>query len=423
MDFRQTSDSHIRNTFDSTHYELLEKIGEGGFGKVFKARQINTGQLVAIKFLALDPHSEEAQKRRYVDRFKRETLLSSKLDHPNIVRLLDQGHCGENLLYGVFEYVDGQSLRDYFAANGAMSAPEAQDIMSQVLDALIHAHKNGVIHRDIKPANIMLSQGGAKLHAKILDFGIGTLTKETRHSEFNTLTLTQETLGTPSYSAPEQLRGEPATESTDLYVWGLVFLECLTGTPVITGSSIASVYHKQLSNTQVPMPNALLGHPISELLRRVLQKSPTERVITGEETYQALSHVNMASLVGQIGTFKGPASHEDTTVILRDDEPDHPNHVDYTSFTERKQITVLAVRFSVSLLEERDSDLDVLDTICKSHREHCLDTATRFGAYYVAVWVIQRCSILDTRQQVTMILAFVHAPHLILLVIYPSEMH
>ncbi|MFC0118933.1 TOMM system kinase/cyclase fusion protein [Pseudoalteromonas xiamenensis] len=383
MPYTQISDQYIKTSFLASNYTLLEKIGEGGFGKVYKAKQLNTDQFVAIKFLAIQPYSEEESKQRYIERFKRETMLSSKLHHPNIVRLLDQGQCNENLLYAVFEYVDGQSLRTFLTSNGPMSPLDAQDIMLQLLDALIHAHQHGIIHRDIKPANIMLSKGGARTHAKILDFGIGTLTQDSRHQEFNTLTLTQETLGTPSYSAPEQLRGEPATESTDLYVWGLLFLECLTGIPAVSGSSLASIYHKQLSDAQVPVPQALLGHPIAGLLRRVLHKNPNDRVITGEEAYQELTRMNMANLVGALGTFRAVNVPNESTVILRDDEPNYPLHSDYTFFTERKQITVLAVRFSIALIPGSDSDLDVLDALFKSHRGHCLDIATRFGAYHV----------------------------------------
>ncbi|WMN61498.1 TOMM system kinase/cyclase fusion protein [Pseudoalteromonas xiamenensis] len=383
MPFTQISDQYIKTAFHSVNYTLLEKIGEGGFGKVYKAKQLNTDQFVAIKFLAIQSYSEEKSKQRYIERFKRETILSSKLHHPNIVRLLDQGQCNENLLFAVFEYVDGQSLKTYLTANGQMSPLVTQDIMLQILDALIHAHQHGIIHRDIKPANIMLSKGGARTHAKILDFGIGTLTQDSRHQEFNTLTLTQETLGTPSYSAPEQLRGEPATERTDLYVWGLLFLECVTGIPAVTGSSLASIYHKQLSDAQVPIPQALLGHPVAGLLRRLLHKNANDRVITGEEAYLELSHMNMANLVGVLNSFKPTNLPSESTVILRNDEPNHPLQTDYTFFTERKQITVLAVRFSISSINNSESDQDVLDALFKSHRGHCLDIATRFGAYHV----------------------------------------
>ncbi|MBQ4811373.1 TOMM system kinase/cyclase fusion protein [Pseudoalteromonas luteoviolacea] len=383
MSLTHFSDPYIENRFDSAQYELLYKIGEGGFGKVFKARNKNTDQTVAIKFLALEPHLEEAKKKRYIERFKRETALSGQLEHPHIVRLLDKGQVDEHLLFGVFEYIEGQSLREYLMQEGALDAVNATDIMLQVLDALIHAHKKGIIHRDIKPANIMLTQAGAKTHAKILDFGIGTLTQENRHQDFSTITLTQETIGTPSYSAPEQLRGEPASEKTDLYVWGLVLLECLTGMPAVTGSSVASIYHKQLSDVHIPIPSALLGHPLSGLLRRVLQKNATERVISGQEIYSELNLMNVSNLVGILADVQAQHGYDDNTVVLRNDDPNSPLAHDYTTLTERKQITVLALRLSAKRLNDSAKDLDIIDTLFKSQRNHCIDIATRFGAYHV----------------------------------------
>jgi len=383
MSLSQFSDQLIHEQFNVTQYQLLHKIGEGGFGKVFKATQINTGQTVAIKFLAIEPHCEEQQKQRYIERFKRETELSSQLQHPNIVRLLDKGQINDNLLYGVFEFIEGQSLREHLIQEGALNAVDAKEVMLQVLDALVHAHQNGIVHRDIKPANIMLSKTGAKTHAKILDFGIGTLTQDSRQADFNTLTLTQETLGTPSYSAPEQLRGEPATTKTDLYVWGLVFLECLTGLPAISGSSIAAVYHKQLSDMQVSIPSSLLGHPIADLLRRVLIKNATDRVITGDTLYQEVSQVNMSNLVGVLADYRAQQQADDETLIMRGDGPTASSMQHYTAHIERKHITVLAMRLSSKVISDKDLDLDVIDTLFKSQRNHCIDIATRYGATHV----------------------------------------
>ncbi|TMP38816.1 TOMM system kinase/cyclase fusion protein, partial [Pseudoalteromonas citrea] len=382
MSLTQFSDQYITDRFDSAHYELIHKIGEGGFGKVFKAKHKNTDQFVAIKFLALEPHLEEQKKQRYIERFKRETQLSSQLQHPHIVRLLDKGQIDEHLLFGVFEYVDGISLRQHLTQEGALNAVDATDVMLQVLDALIHAHSKGIIHRDIKPANIMLAKSGAKTYAKILDFGIGTLVSEHRQPDFNTLTLTQETLGTPSYSAPEQLRGEPATTKTDLYVWGLVYLECLTGLPAITGSSIASIYHKQLSDVNVPLPAPLLGHPLASLLRRILKKNAIERVITSQESFNELTSINVANLVGIL--TKGEAQHgfDDETVILRKDAEQSSN-TNHTQLTERKQITVLALKISIAEVNTNTKDLDVIDALNKAQLNQCVDIATRFNAYHV----------------------------------------
>ena len=225
----------ISDLFDSPDYKLLEKIGEGGFSRVYRARQINTDQIVAIKILTLhskagsrfkterESESDILKNERYVERFERETLLCSRLKHPNIVYLLDKGKTQQGGFFAVFEYVEGLTLKDTLLFNGPLTATDTADIMSQVLDALAHAHSQGVIHRDLKPENIMLTKAGTKTHAKVLDFGIGALAQEARQLDYKSLTLTKETLGTPSYSAPEQLRGEPPTPKTDLYVWGLVF--------------------------------------------------------------------------------------------------------------------------------------------------------------------------------------------------------
>lgn len=169
MNKKQSAPFSIEQLFKSDTYTLLEKIGHGGFGQVFKAKHLTTNQFVAIKFLTLNPEFDDDKKRRYIDRFERETLLSSRLQHPNIVRLLDKGVCDESLLYAVFEYVDGDTLRYVLNEQGALNPVETSMVMGQVLDALAHAHEQGVIHRDVKPANIMLVKTGAKLHVKVLD--------------------------------------------------------------------------------------------------------------------------------------------------------------------------------------------------------------------------------------------------------------
>ncbi len=374
----------ITEQFDSPAYQLLEKIGEGGFGRVYRAKQINTGQIVAIKFLSVSPEFDYAKRVRYIERFERETLLGSRLQHPHIVRLLDKGSC-EDLLYAVFEYVDGKTLKQTLAESGTLSAVETAEVMTQVLDALAHAHQQGVIHRDIKPANIMLSKSGAKTHAKVLDFGIGTLVNEARLQDYKSITLTQETLGTPSYSAPEQLRGEPPTLKTDLYVWGLVFIECLTGQPAMSGSSLASVFHKQLSQSNVPLPATIVGHPIAALLRRVLQKKAHERSVNAQELYKELAQINFSNLVGDIAAAQEHKNHHDITVLNSDfDETIINDKAAYhTGLTERKQITALSINLSAHAVSDEIIDYEVVDTLLRDQKNQCLDTAIRYGAYHV----------------------------------------
>lgn len=385
-----SSPDSVKQLFKSDTYSLMEKIGHGGFGQVYKAKHVTTDQFVAIKFLTLNPEFDDEKKRRYIDRFERETLLSSRLQHPNIVRLLDKGVCGEDLLYAVFEFVDGDTLRYVLSENGPLTPVETGQVMAQVLDALTHAHEQGVIHRDIKPANIMLVKTGAKLHVKVLDFGIGTLVNEARQLDYKSITLTQETLGTPSYSAPEQLRGEPPTPKTDLYVWGLVFIECLTGAPAISGSSLAAVFHKQLSASNVPLPAALAGHPISALLRRVLNKKTNERVATAADIYQELGQLNFSTLVGDFSTGSSRTPHQDTTtamnadstMVMQDTMVSDAGHT-FTNMTERKQITVLCVCLDVIAVNDMDIDNEVVGTLHRDQIVQCQDIAIRYGGFHV----------------------------------------
>ncbi|NQZ07979.1 MAG: TOMM system kinase/cyclase fusion protein [Algicola sp.] len=385
MTIQTISDESIAEHFNSQAYQLFEKIGEGGFGRVYRAKQVNTGQIVAIKFLSLSTEFDEAKKQRYIERFERETLLCSRLQHPNIVRLLDKGRCGD-LLYAVFEYVEGKTLRQTLLDAGSLFPVEAAEIMAQVLDALSHAHEQGVIHRDIKPANIMLTKTGAKTHAKILDFGIGTLVNEVRQLDYKSITLTQETLGTPSYSAPEQLRGEPPTTKTDIYVWGLVFIECLTGQPTISGASLAAVFHKQLSQSNVPLPAALAGHTVAALLRRVLQKKANERAADAGELYNEFTQLNFSTLVGDL-TNQSKRSHagsETTAVHVGDDETQLHYSSTQTSLTERKQISTLCVALNMRATgDETAIDYEVADALHRDQKSQCVDIAVRFGAFHV----------------------------------------
>jgi TOMM system kinase/cyclase fusion protein len=381
----------VTQRFSSEQYRLHEKIGQGGFGQVYKATQLNTGQTVAIKFLTLDSDSDEQRQQRNIERFHRETSLCSRLQHPNIVRLLDKGVCDQDLVYAVFEYVEGQSLKDILEIQGPLAPSDAANIMAQVLDALAHAHSQGVIHRDLKPANIMLTKSGARDHAKILDFGIGTLTNDERKQDFKTLTLTHESLGTPSYSAPEQLRGELPTVKSDLYVWGLVFIECLTGHPAITGTTLASIFHKQLSQSNVPMPVSIAGHPLAGLLQRVLNKHTQERAGDAAGLYDRLSQINVSSLVNiprEPSVERVAELANAPTMVDFQETQVNSHHAFNTGRTERKQISALCVTLNmmVSSSEADDSgsvDHEVIDALHRDQKAQCIDIAVRYGAHHV----------------------------------------
>lgn len=257
---------------------MLSKLGEGGFSQVFKARQRATGQEVAVKILQPLHAADEG----LVARFQREMRLCARLYHPHIVRLIDSGRTATGRLYTVFEYVPGRTLGDVLATEGALPPWEAAHLMLQVLDALGCAHKLGIVHRDLKPQNIMLTNTGLRRNAMVLDFGLGTLSDEDRREELSRITRTRDTLGTPAYAAPEQLRGEPVTARTDLYAWGLIFVECLTGKRVVEGSRLQDLIFKQLGPEPVVLPEWLASHRLGRLLRRATEKNPQARDVTAQ---------------------------------------------------------------------------------------------------------------------------------------------
>src|SRR5689334_20249654 len=157
-------------TFDG-RYEILAKLGEGGFGVVHKARQLTTGQPIALKILRLAEQGGAAQADRRVTRFLRETRLCAQLHHPNIVQLVDSGQIEDGTLYTAFAFAPGDDLAALLEREGALAPPEARHLMLQVLDALACAHAAGVVHRDLKPSNIMVIPTGARRNALVLDFG------------------------------------------------------------------------------------------------------------------------------------------------------------------------------------------------------------------------------------------------------------
>jgi serine/threonine protein kinase/tetratricopeptide (TPR) repeat protein len=275
-------------------YRILEKLSNGGFGVVYKAEQLATGQTVAIKGIRrFGPTPADDEKR--LARFQREVRLCAQLHHPNIVRLIDSGWIDQSM-YAVFEYVPGHNLAEVLAEEGRLAPVECGRLMGQVLDALSCAHDVGIIHRDLKPANIMVTPTGARRNATVLDFGIGGVLREAQGLDEKTLTTTFERMGTPAYSSPEQLRGRVLTPQTDIYSWGLVFLECLTGNRAIDGETIAEVMHRQLDETPVPIPRALKGHPLDELLRTATAKNATYRRYSARELLARLDACPLAAL-------------------------------------------------------------------------------------------------------------------------------
>lgn len=274
-------------------YEIEGLLGRGGFGVVYKAKQRTTGQLVAIKTLL--PQATSRRHEQLIGRFMRETRLCAQLYHPNIVQLIDAGKTAEGQLYTVFAYVPGKSLSQILADEGALDPEEARHLMLQVLDALACAHACGIVHRDLKPGNIMVIATGARRNALVLDFGIGTIVTGMSATEHERLTGTSDVIGTPGYAAPEQLNRLESSAATDLFAWGLVFIECLTGRPVYSGFTLQQILFKQLGAEPVSIPVALQHHPLGRLLEEVTRKDPAARP---QDTAALLKRLEACSLRG-----------------------------------------------------------------------------------------------------------------------------
>lgn len=257
-------------------YELERLLGEGGYGVVYQARQLSTGQYVALKILRLDKIKAKDGSVNEVARFEREMQLIGRLNHPNIVKLIDFGTMDNGQLYTVIEYIDGIDLATLLEQEGAMRPSEAKYLMTQVLEALGATHALGIVYRDLKPQNIMITTHGVRRGVKLLDFGISGLIEDVRDKDYKNLTQDGKINGTPSYMAPEQLRALPPTPQTDIYAWGLVFLEMLLGHQVISDESYVEVLAKQISSEPIEIPEELVEQPLGEILARALEK-PLDR--------------------------------------------------------------------------------------------------------------------------------------------------
>lgn len=282
------------------NYTFFEKIGEGTCGYVFKAEQRNTRKKVAIKTIKFIETNSEQDRQEQIIRFEKEIQLCARINHPNIIELVDNGYSAIGEPYAVFEYIEGITLKEFLLLKKGLSGNEMAQIMQQVLDGLVAIHAKGIVHRDLKPENIMVSEHGTNYTVKIIDFGIAANISDFYVKEFQNLSSTQNQLGSPKYSSPEQLMGDIQSTNSDLYAWGLIVIECLTGQAVVNGATIAEVFQRQLMPSPVPIPLVIIDHDLTCLLRRVLKKKPTNRVKETQAVLKEFDSINFSNLSGNI---------------------------------------------------------------------------------------------------------------------------
>jgi eukaryotic-like serine/threonine-protein kinase len=246
-------------------YELEELVGSGGMSSVYKAHDRLLERSVAIKIL----HEQYTGDDDYVERFRREARSVAQLTHPNIVTVIDRGE-QDGRQFIVFEYVEGENLKELLDREGPLSPEEAIDVGVQVARGLSFAHSQGLVHRDVKPQNVLLDGDG---RAKVTDFGIA------RSLDVEGVTITGTVMGTSNYIAPEQARGQPVDDQTDVYSLGCVLYELLAGEVPYGGENFVSVAMRHVND---PVPSVGDARPdvpprLDDAIQRAMAKDHRER--------------------------------------------------------------------------------------------------------------------------------------------------
>src|SRR5262245_14303064 len=251
-------------------YEIESLIGSGGMGEVYKAHDGRLNRTVAIKRMVADD----------VNRFQSEARAIAAINHPHICQIYDVGPD-----YLVLEYLQGEPL------GGPVTRDEAVRLASQIADALHAAHERGILHRDLKPANVMVVRQGGTPHAKLVDFGVARLTASDTNA---TRTVAGDVIGTPAYMSPEQANGQSLDARSDVFSFGAVLYELLTGTRAFTGDTTAQILSAVLRDDPGPLeaPAAL-----QQIVKRCLAKDPERRFQTMADVKQALQHLRAVAEV------------------------------------------------------------------------------------------------------------------------------
>ena len=276
-------------------YRLVESLGQGGMATIFRALDTQLGRDVAIKLL----RPEYLEDPDFSSRFRQEAQNAASLNHPNVVSVYDYGEDPSGP-YIVMEFVDGEDLASILRRTGPLPPAQAARIAAAVARALAAAHARGIVHRDVKPGNVLIGRDG---RVKVVDFGIARAVAEAQ------MTLPGTTLGSVHYFSPEQARGEPATNESDIYSLGIVLFEMLTGTRPWEGDSAASVALARLTG---PVPDPVLVRPsippdLAAITRKALAQSPIDRFSSAASMADALETSRTAAAAGAAAGTAGAA--------------------------------------------------------------------------------------------------------------------
>ena len=257
-------------------YEILQLLGQGGMGAVYKARDKELDRIVALKLI----RSEFAKNPEILRRFKQELILARQVTHRNVIRIYDLGQA-DGIKFITMDFVEGRDLRQLLVEKGKFPPEQAARIMLQICRALEAAHTEGVIHRDLKPQNIMLDSGG---RVYVMDFGIA------RSAHLPGMTQTGALIGTPEYMSPEQARGEKLTERSDLFSLGVIFYELLTGqSPYPADAPLGTLWKRLQEKPKPPVDvDPTIPKPLNDIVMKALEVEPEDRWARAREMAQQL---------------------------------------------------------------------------------------------------------------------------------------
>jgi serine/threonine-protein kinase len=261
------------------HYRIESVAARSGMASIFRGTDLRTGRPVAIKV----PHPEMECDPVFFDRFHREQEIGKKLDHPGVMKVMVED--GRSRVYMVMEWVDGRLLRQVLNERGKFSPERAVRIALKICEALEYIHNQGVVHRDLKPENIMID---AEDNIKLIDFGIAAHTGA-RRLTFSKFT---QTMGTPDYISPEQVKGKRGDARSDIYALGVMLYEMLTGKVPFTGPNAFIIMNDRLLNNPIP-PREIdptISPQLQEMIYRALERDPKNRYAKAREFAWDLEH-------------------------------------------------------------------------------------------------------------------------------------
>jgi serine/threonine protein kinase/formylglycine-generating enzyme required for sulfatase activity len=285
----------------ANHFLLVEKIGQGGMGAVYKAIHTEMGRICAIKVLTSMGADDEAAQSR----FKREAQMASRIDNSHVVIIYDFGRMEGGMAYLAMEYIDGQSLSKFAATEGPVGVERVVHIARQIAEALGAAHALGIVHRDLKPDNIMVTQkAGQADYVKVLDFGIA---KADADDSADNITQAGSVFGTPVYMSPEQLAGEKLDARSDVYSFALIVYELLGGRLPFEGENWRSISIKRLTDDPIPLRQIApdVSSEIETAVMAGLARDRDARVPTAEQFVLGLSAGSLTRRYGSDSPAKG----------------------------------------------------------------------------------------------------------------------